>query len=50
MSHNGLRALKQLERDLIVFPLFDGSAKYCETAVLKAMERVCLYLHWVCHF
>ncbi len=38
------------EQNIIAFSLFGNSPKYCECAVLNAIESARLYPHWTCHF
>jgi hypothetical protein len=36
--------------NLIAFSLFGSRSKYCEPAVLNAIEQPGVYPHWICHF
>ncbi|MEW9586323.1 hypothetical protein [Paraburkholderia sp. DGU8] len=41
---------KTRTHNLIAFSLFGASSKYCETAVLNAIEQPRIYPHWTCRF
>jgi hypothetical protein len=38
------------ERNVIAFSLFGHNSKYCEPAILNALEQPHIYPHWVCRF
>ena len=38
------------ERNVVSFSLFGGDSKYCETAVLNALDQPRIYPHWTCRF
>jgi len=38
------------QRNVIAFSLFGGDSRYCESAVLNALEQPHIYPHWICRF
>lgn len=38
------------DHNIISFSLFGGDSKYCETAVINALEQPAIYSHWCCRF
>lgn len=38
------------QRNIIAFALFGNNAKYCETAILNAIEQPAIYPDWTCRF
>lgn len=45
-----LPAADTRDRNIISFSLFGGNSKYCEPAVLNALEQPHVYPHWTCRF
>jgi hypothetical protein len=37
-------------RNLVSFSLFGGNSKYCEPAILNALDQPDIYPHWTCRF